>query len=64
MVVNDFNLGRYDTIAGPQMHLYVPEPRLKLGRNIFTVVELDGITLGTTNEDVFVTSCKDQMWSK
>ncbi|KAA0186529.1 Beta-galactosidase [Fasciolopsis buskii] len=64
LVVNDFNLGRYDTIAGPQMHLYVPEPRLKLGRNIFTVVELDGITLGTTNEDVFVTSCKDQMWSK
>lgn len=63
LVVNDFNLGRYDTTAGPQMHLYVPGPRLKLGRNIFTVVELDGTAPGTSN-DVFITSCKDQVWSK
>ncbi|TPP62195.1 Beta-galactosidase [Fasciola gigantica] len=64
LIVNDFNLGRYDMPNGPQLRLYLPAPVLKVGENILTIVELDGIAPATNDGQLFVTSHKDQVWSK
>ncbi|CAI8611983.1 unnamed protein product [Vicia faba] len=39
--VNDFNLGRYWPLKGPQCSLYVPAPVLKHGDNILVLLELE-----------------------
>ncbi|KAI4355504.1 hypothetical protein L6164_004268 [Bauhinia variegata] len=39
--VNDFNLGRYWPLKGPQCNLYVPAPVLKQGDNIVVILELE-----------------------
>ncbi|THD25137.1 Beta-galactosidase [Fasciola hepatica] len=64
LIVNDFNLGRYDMPNGPQLRLYLPAPVLKVGENTLTIVELDGIAPATNDGQLFVTSHKDQVWSK
>lgn len=39
--VNDFNLGRYWPLRGPQCNLYVPAPVLKQGDNFVVILELE-----------------------
>ncbi|XP_058780617.1 beta-galactosidase 17-like [Vicia villosa] len=39
--VNDFNLGRYWPLKGPQCTLYVPAPVLKHGDNFLVILELE-----------------------
>ncbi|KEH39518.1 beta-like galactosidase [Medicago truncatula] len=39
--VNDFNLGRYWPLRGPQCNLYVPAPVLKQGDNFVVIFELE-----------------------
>ncbi|XP_054780948.1 beta-galactosidase 17 isoform X2 [Prosopis cineraria] len=39
--VNEFNLGRYWPLRGPQCNLYVPAPLLKQGDNILVILELE-----------------------
>lgn len=39
--VNDFLLGRYWTVVGPQITLYVPRSVLKNGQNSIRVLELE-----------------------
>ncbi|CAJ1955431.1 unnamed protein product [Sphenostylis stenocarpa] len=39
--VNDFNIGRYWPLRGPQCNLYVPAPLLKEGDNILVILELE-----------------------
>ncbi|XP_016169851.1 beta-galactosidase 17 [Arachis ipaensis] len=39
--VNDFNIGRYWPLRGPQCNLYVPAPVLKQGDNILVILELE-----------------------
>ncbi|XP_030968113.1 beta-galactosidase 17-like [Quercus lobata] len=39
--VNEFNIGRYWPMRGPQCSLYVPAPILKQGENVVVVLELE-----------------------
>ncbi|KAK7261708.1 hypothetical protein RIF29_28026 [Crotalaria pallida] len=39
--VNDFNIGRYWPLKGPQCNLYVPAPILKQGDNFVVILELE-----------------------
>ncbi|XP_061371081.1 beta-galactosidase 17 isoform X2 [Gastrolobium bilobum] len=39
--VNDFNLGRYWPLRGPQCNLYVPAPVLRQGDNFLVILELE-----------------------
>ncbi|XP_022945678.1 beta-galactosidase 17 isoform X2 [Cucurbita moschata] len=39
--VNDFNLGRFWPVVGPQCSLYVPAPILRLGKNVLVILELE-----------------------
>ncbi|XP_057457830.1 beta-galactosidase 17 isoform X2 [Lotus japonicus] len=39
--VNDFNIGRYWPVRGPQCNLYVPAPILKQGDNFLVILELE-----------------------
>nr|KYP58381.1 Beta-galactosidase 17 [Cajanus cajan] len=39
--VNDFNIGRYWPLRGPQCNLYVPAPILKQGDNFLVILELE-----------------------
>ncbi|KAI9087546.1 hypothetical protein K1719_030416 [Acacia pycnantha] len=39
--VNEFNLGRYWPLKGPQRNLYVPAPLLKEGDNTLVIFELE-----------------------
>ncbi|KAI3979425.1 hypothetical protein MKX01_001617 [Papaver californicum] len=39
--VNDFNIGRFWPVAGPQCSLYVPAPLLRPGKNVVIVLETD-----------------------
>ncbi|TKY48267.1 Beta-galactosidase 17 [Spatholobus suberectus] len=39
--VNDFNIGRYWPLRGPQCNLYVPAPVLKEGDNFLVILELE-----------------------
>ncbi|KAK4781138.1 hypothetical protein SAY87_017244 [Trapa incisa] len=39
--INDFNLGRYWPLVGPQCNLYVPAPVLRQGDNVVVVLELE-----------------------
>lgn len=39
--VNEFNIGRYWPMMGPQCNLYVPAPVLQQGENIVVVLELE-----------------------
>lgn len=39
--INDFNLGRYWPLRGPQCNLYVPAPILKQGDNLLVILELE-----------------------
>ncbi|KAH1219314.1 hypothetical protein AAZX31_13G331100 [Glycine max] len=39
--VNDFNIGRYWPLRGPQCNLYVPAPLLKQGDNFLVILELE-----------------------
>ncbi|KAK7325113.1 hypothetical protein VNO77_29199 [Canavalia gladiata] len=39
--VNDFNIGRYWPLRGPQCNLYVPAPLLKQGDNSLVILELE-----------------------
>ncbi|KAK7854829.1 beta-galactosidase 17 [Quercus suber] len=39
--VNEFNIGRYWPMRGPQCSLYVPAPVLKQGENVVVVLELE-----------------------
>ncbi|KAK4781137.1 hypothetical protein SAY87_017243 [Trapa incisa] len=39
--INDFNLGRYWLLVGPQCNLYVPAPVLPEGDNVVVVLELE-----------------------
>lgn len=41
MEVNNFNIGRYWPVRGPQQTLYVPSAILKPGANYVTVTELE-----------------------
>ncbi|OAY79034.1 Beta-galactosidase 8 [Ananas comosus] len=38
--VNNFNIGRFWPLAGPQCTLYVPAPILQHGRNVIVILEL------------------------
>ena len=42
VVVNGFNIGRYNNDRGPQKTLYVPAPLLRKGENEIVVFETDG----------------------
>ncbi|MCL7047966.1 hypothetical protein MKW94_028928 [Papaver nudicaule] len=39
--VNDFNIGRYWPLAGPQCSLYVPAPLLRQGKNVVIILETE-----------------------
>uniref|UniRef100_A0A2P2KCJ7 beta-galactosidase n=2 Tax=Rhizophora mucronata TaxID=61149 RepID=A0A2P2KCJ7_RHIMU len=39
--VNDFNIGRYWPLVGPQCTLYVPAPILRRGKNVLVLLELE-----------------------
>ncbi|OVA08159.1 Glycoside hydrolase [Macleaya cordata] len=39
--VNDFNLGRFWPLAGPQCSLYVPAPLLRHGENVVIILEIE-----------------------
>lgn len=39
--VNEFNLGRFWPVVGPQCTLYVPAPILRLGKNVLVILELE-----------------------
>ncbi|KAL0554260.1 hypothetical protein IC582_008177 [Cucumis melo] len=39
--INEFNLGRFWPVVGPQCNLYVPAPILRLGKNILVILELE-----------------------
>ncbi|XP_026450501.1 beta-galactosidase 17-like [Papaver somniferum] len=39
--VNDFNIGRFWPLAGPQCSLYVPAPLLRTGKNVVIILETD-----------------------
>ncbi|KAJ3669603.1 hypothetical protein LUZ60_011553 [Juncus effusus] len=41
--VNNFNIGRFWPVAGPQCTLYVPAPILKQGENILVIFELESV---------------------
>ncbi|CAL8069024.1 unnamed protein product [Calicophoron daubneyi] len=43
LIVNSHVVGRYNQLFGPQLCLYVPKEFLHVGRNIFIVIELDGL---------------------
>ncbi|KAF5192757.1 Beta-galactosidase [Thalictrum thalictroides] len=49
--VNDFNLGRFWPLRGPQCNLYVPAPILRQGENIVVILELE-----TPNIELVVSS--------
>ncbi|KAK9923630.1 hypothetical protein M0R45_032037 [Rubus argutus] len=40
VTINDFNIGRFWPLKGPQCNLYVPAPVLKHGENIVVIFEL------------------------
>ncbi|XP_023541998.1 beta-galactosidase 17 [Cucurbita pepo subsp. pepo] len=63
--VNDFNLGRFWPVVGPQCSLYVPAPILRLGKNVLVIVELEspngeGVVHSVDRPDV---SCGDSSYS-
>ncbi|XP_022715153.1 beta-galactosidase 17-like isoform X2 [Durio zibethinus] len=39
--VNEFNVGRYWPISGPQCNLYIPAPILRHGENVLVIFELE-----------------------
>ncbi|KGN59817.1 beta-galactosidase 17 [Cucumis sativus] len=39
--INEFNLGRFWPVVGPQCNLYVPAPILRLGKNVLVILELE-----------------------
>ena len=51
MYINEFNLGRYWPVEGPQITLYVPASvfRSDGGANTITVLELDGAPCDQTS---------------
>ncbi|XP_038875608.1 beta-galactosidase 17 [Benincasa hispida] len=49
--VNEFNLGRFWPVVGPQCNLYVPAPILRLGKNVLVILELE-----SPNRDLVVHS--------
>ncbi|XP_027928587.1 beta-galactosidase 8 isoform X1 [Vigna unguiculata] len=55
--VNDFNIGRYWPLRGPQCNLYVPAPILKQGDNFLVILELESpdpeLVVHTVNEPDF-----------
>jgi hypothetical protein len=53
--VNDFCLGRYWPIMGPQQTLYVPHGILKTGDNSITLFELESAPDGSPGHNVSVT---------
>jgi hypothetical protein len=57
LFINDFNLGRYWPVVGPQETLYLPAPLLKEGANIITVVELEGAPAGCGSDGKMSKNC-------
>lgn len=49
--INDFCLGRYWPVAGPQVTLYVPHGVLVTGQNRVLLLELEGAPCGNTADD-------------
>lgn len=41
MFINEFNLGRYWPLAGPQITLYLPKELLRKGSNSLILIELE-----------------------
>lgn len=48
MIVNDEVIGRYNQALGPQLRVYLPKSALRVGINVFIVVELDSLWLNGT----------------
>ncbi|XP_028797630.1 beta-galactosidase 17 isoform X2 [Neltuma alba] len=64
--VNEFNLGRYWPLRGPQCNLYVPAPLLKEGDNTLVILELESpnpeLVVHSVNEPDF--TCRSTLKSK
>ncbi|KAA0184652.1 Beta-galactosidase [Fasciolopsis buskii] len=48
LIVNDEVIGRYNQALGPQLRVYLPKSALRVGINVFIVVELDSLWLNGT----------------
>ncbi|CAG7816860.1 unnamed protein product [Allacma fusca] len=55
--INNFNLGRYWPVVGPQETLYLPAPLLKEGANIITVVELESAPADCPSDGTYSKNC-------